>query len=235
MALVDKQRRMRNRDKPGTGDGRVENHDQGVSGAALKDGGWTYSSAKQKRAVKPKLAKPPTLVWPHDVHGIRLVDCSGWKIGIDPGTHYSAIAARQHHRTPVHSWYARNEDILAALQAGVAYKWVAIEMVAMMGMRVGQEVFETVLWTGRFESAIVPTSGAMLITRNVVKMAMCGSSRAKPGNIIQAVRDHYWSHNGNHDALRGVASHRWDALAVLLTAEQRGFEPDRVPGKVHYI
>jgi hypothetical protein len=57
-------------------------------------------------------------------------------------------------------------------------------------MAVGEEVFETVFWSGRFAEAVNPVPVARL-GRRAVKLAICGDSRAKDPNIRQALIDRY--------------------------------------------
>lgn len=99
-----------------------------------------------------------------------------------------------------------------------------IEMVASYGMAVGKDVFETVYWIGRFSEAV---GGAERVYRKDVKMALCGSPKAKDSNIRQALIDMYGP--GKDKAvgtkkepgpLYGVKSHLWSALAVAVTYEQ---------------
>jgi 5-methylcytosine-specific restriction protein A len=55
---------------------------------------------------------------------------------------------------------------------------------------VGAEVFDTVLWAGRFAEAAhrVPV---VLLPRRAVKLALCGDSRARDANIRQALIDRF--------------------------------------------
>ena len=55
-------------------------------------------------------------------------------------------------------------------------------------MPVGAEVFETVYWSGRFAEAY-GVEHVERITRVDVKMHLCHTSRAKDGNIRQALID----------------------------------------------
>lgn len=103
---------------------------------------------------------------------------------------------------------------------------IAIEMVASFGMPVGKEVFETVLWIGRFLQA-AECSGykTKLVYRKDVKIHLCGTMRAKDGNIRQALMDKHGT-PGTVKAkgkLYGVSKHLWSALAIadyVLTSEQ---------------
>ena len=98
---------------------------------------------------------------------------------------------------------------------------LVIEKIESFGMAVGAEVFETVYWSGQFAEAAHPLAVARL-TRRAVKLHLCGSARAKDGNIRQALIDRF----GGPDAigrkatpgpLHGVAGDVWSALAVAVT------------------
>jgi hypothetical protein len=55
-------------------------------------------------------------------------------------------------------------------------------------MAVGEEVFETVFWSGRFAEAVDPVPVRHL-GRRAVKLTICGDARAKDPNIRQALID----------------------------------------------
>jgi len=98
---------------------------------------------------------------------------------------------------------------------------LAIEMVASYGMPVGKEVFETVLWIGRFIEA---WGGPFtLIYRKDVKLHLCGSVRAKDSNIRQALIDRFGAPGtkGNPGATYGISKDVWSALAVAITYADR--------------
>lgn len=97
---------------------------------------------------------------------------------------------------------------------------LAIEMVASYGMPVGREVFETCVWVGRFwqrwVSAQVP--GPTLVYRKDIKLHLCGSPKAKDGNIRQALIDRLGA-PGTKKApgpTYGVSGDAWQALAVAV-------------------
>lgn len=103
---------------------------------------------------------------------------------------------------------------------------LAIEMVASYGMPVGREVFETVVWIGRFQQAWRDPDAVKRITRLEVKSHLCHSAKAKDANIRQALIDKFGA-PGTKAApgrLYGVKSHAWAALAVAVTAAER--EPE---------
>ena len=90
----------------------------------------------------------------------------------------------------------------------------AIEMIASYGMAVGKETFETCVWIGRFiERAVAPVR---LCYRKDIKIHLCGTMKAKDGNIRQALIDKHGA-QGTKKApgpLFGVSGHMWAALAV---------------------
>ena len=93
---------------------------------------------------------------------------------------------------------------------------LAIEMVASYGMPVGREVFETCVWIGRFKQAWYKPDEVRLVYRRDVKLALCGSMKAKDANIRQALIDKLGP-VGTKKApgpLYGVKSHAWAAVAV---------------------
>jgi hypothetical protein len=83
-------------------------------------------------------------------------------------------------------------------------------------MAVGREVFETVFSIGR----MAMLTDVRLVPRRDVKLHICGSPRAKDGNIRQALIDRFGP-VGTKKApgpLWGISKHRWAALAVAVTA-----------------
>lgn len=69
---------------------------------------------------------------------------------------------------------------------------VVIEMVASYGMAVGQTVFETCVWIGRFmEVSMGHIRHVDRIYRKDIKMNICGQTRAKDSNIRQALVDRF--------------------------------------------
>ena len=101
---------------------------------------------------------------------------------------------------------------------------LAIEMIASYGMPVGAEVFETCVWIGRFKQAWHTPDAVRLIYRRDVKLHLCGSARAKDGNIRQALIDKLGPQGTKKQPgpTYGVKSHAWAALAVAVTASETG-------------
>ena len=94
---------------------------------------------------------------------------------------------------------------------------LAIEMIASYGMPVGKEVFETVLWIGRFIEAW--NGPYTLIYRKDVKLHLCGSVRAKDANVRHALLDRFGPQGtkASPGATYGISRDVWSALAVAVT------------------
>lgn len=139
-------------------------------------------------------------------------------LAIDPGTEQSAIVQMWPDGRIEGARIERNADVRN--WARVAFnceRRVAIEMVACYGMPVGREVFETCLFIGRlYEIAQQNGSPVTLVYRKDVKIHLCGSMKAKDGNIRQALIDKYGAPGTKKAPGRtyGISSHLWSALAI---------------------
>lgn len=137
-------------------------------------------------------------------------------ISIDPGPKQSAWL---HYRDGAIGTFGLipNEDVLQILRSGSNADHLACEMIQSYGMAVGKEVFETCLWIGRFIEAW--GRPYTLIYRKDVKMHLCGSTRAKDGNIRQALIDRFGAAGTKKapGATYGISKDVWAALAVAAT------------------
>lgn len=137
-------------------------------------------------------------------------------ISIDPGPKQSAWL---HYQDGVIGTFGLmpNEDVLQILRSGSNADHLACEMIQSYGMAVGKEVFETCLWIGRFIEAW--GGPYTLVYRKDVKMHLCGSTRAKDGNIRQALIDRYGPAGTKKapGATYGISKDVWAALAVATT------------------
>lgn len=116
-------------------------------------------------------------------------------LAIDPGNEQSAYVVIDSETCRVLDRDLVNNTVLRlALVSGlIRYDVAAIEMIASYGMGVGQEVFDTCVWIGRFVECIYPDVDpiASLIKRIPVKMHHCHSAAAKDSNVIQALVDRF--------------------------------------------
>lgn len=98
---------------------------------------------------------------------------------------------------------------------------VAIEMIASYGMAVGQSVFETCVWIGRFQqTAINRGMPVELIPRREVKLHLCNSVKAKDANVRQALLDKVGPQGTKKQPgpTFGIKADEWAALSVAVTA-----------------
>lgn len=153
-------------------------------------------------------------------------------LAIDPGTTDSAyVLMNDDYTIKNRNFYKfKNELVLKAIKdIGGIYDdgmTVVIEMVASYGMRVGQEVFDTCVWIGRYTQAAIERGCKVeYVFRMEEKMALCHNSRAKDSNIRQALIDRFADHdlkNGkgtkdNPDWFFGFKADVWAAYAVGVT------------------
>ncbi len=149
-------------------------------------------------------------------------------LAIDPGTTKSAYVIYEK-GVIVEFGIKLNQELLQKIVFDKSElctcEHLAIEMIASYGMAVGQEVFETCVWIGRFVQAW--TSPITMIYRKDVKIHLCNSMRAKDGNIRQAIIDRYPATGGGKipqigikkqpGPLYGVSKDIWAALGVAIT------------------
>jgi hypothetical protein len=151
-------------------------------------------------------------------------------LAIDPGSFQSAWL--RFDGTRPHGFGITANDVLVrALRSGGLPDVVVIEKVESYGMAVGAEVFDTVLWTGRFAEAAnrVPV---VMLPRRAVKLALCGDSRAKDANIRQALIDRFGGpaavgRKAAPGPLYGISRDVWSALAIAVTYTVQGGSLER--------
>lgn len=153
-------------------------------------------------------------------------------LAIDPGTTDSAyVLMNDDYTIRNRNFYKfKNELVLKTIKdLGGIYDdgmTVVIEMVASYGMGVGQEVFDTCVWIGRFTQAAIERGCRVeYVYRMEEKMALCHDSRAKDANIRQALIDRFAlfdkkSGKGTKkkpDVFYGFSKDIWSAYAVGVT------------------
>lgn len=150
---------------------------------------------------------------------------------IDPGPEQSAFVSLSLtgnlHRPDVLR-FAKKDNFRMSTdlrQPSGAVDPVCIEMIASYGMPVGAEVFETCVWIGRFIEASSGPSRVFRITRNEVKLHLCGATRGVNDAVLrQAIIDRYGPGKGKAigckktpGPLYGITGDCWQALALGLT------------------
>jgi len=147
-------------------------------------------------------------------------------LAIDPGTTQSGWALLEGGRV-IESGTSPNAHLLERLRVVGAYVrcdlhpavTLAVERFEARGMPIGDDSIQTILWTGRFVQAWHKPVEVVMVKRSAVKLALCGTSRAKDPHIRQALIDRIGP-VGTKKApgpTYGVTSHAWAALAVAAT------------------
>ncbi len=146
-------------------------------------------------------------------------------LGIDPGPERSGVCLydAEDRRVVMAVSEADNHSLLSDIP--LKADRVFIEMIHNQGRTtVGQETFETCVWVGRFMQACKPRITIVeKILRSKVKMALCGTMRAKDANIRASLLDRFGpgkekaiGTKKNPGPLFGVTGHAWQALAVII-------------------
>ncbi len=162
-------------------------------------------------------------------------------LAIDPGPMQSAYVAYQGRCVLEHGLMLNCELVSMLSSRGHEMNRMAVEMVACYGKPVGVDVFDTVLWIGRFWERWVtrPGNSVHLVYRRDVKLHLCDSLRGvTDANIRQALIDKFGpgkdkavGRKATPGPLYGIKSHEWAALAVAVTwwDTMRGPNPSAMP------
>jgi hypothetical protein len=142
-------------------------------------------------------------------------------IAIDPGPEVSAFVEWDGKEVPAFGIFKNN--VMRDILLSTAVDRVIIEKVACYGMPVGESIFETVYWTGRFAQA----SSVIVhrVPRKDVKMHLCQSMRAKDSNVIQALIDRFApfvrnkgkGRKGEPGFFYGFKKDIWQSFALAVT------------------
>lgn len=140
---------------------------------------------------------------------------------LDPGTTHTAYVHYDTAARCLHGFGIVPNELVYDIMRDVRQDALVVEMVASYGMPVGVEVFETVVWIGKFEREWEILSGkkAGRVYRREEKQILCHDSRAKDANIRQALIDMFGppGTKKNPGTLYGVSKDVWSALAVAVT------------------
>jgi hypothetical protein len=153
-------------------------------------------------------------------------------IAIDPGNMESAYCIIEYDTLkPIAFGKVENkaiDHILMQYSDNNKCEHMAIEMIASYGMAVGKEVFDTCVWIGRYiEQARHCFVGYDYVYRKDVKIALCGSMKAKDTNIRQALIDRFGEvgTKNNQGYFYGFKADIWSAYAVGITyLDKKKFE-----------
>lgn len=149
-------------------------------------------------------------------------------LAIDPGNIESAYCLIDtENYKPIEFGKVENQYLKGWLSLNAErYDKCVIEMIASYGMAVGESVFQTCVWIGRFtQVAEYEEKDVDYIYRKEEKMNLCGSMRAKDSNIRQALIDRFAKFdfkNGKgtkkeQDFFYGFSKDVWASFAVGVT------------------
>ena len=153
---------------------------------------------------------------------MTLPSTPGQLIAIDPGTVFSAYV-RWEDGQIAEFGKINNYDILMKIDVswpiGCPY---VVEMIASYGRPVGQEVFETCWWIGRFCQAVVPPRFPSMLYRREVTKHLCGSGKGVTDAVVrQRLIDLYGPDKpaaigtkNSPGPLYGIKADCWQALAL---------------------
>jgi len=147
-------------------------------------------------------------------------------LAIDPGNVQSALVLLNTDTQEIlfKAILPNQECFLAFKREATAADVCIIEQVAGMGMVVGETVFETAVWSGRFWQ-MLDSLGYKVerIKRNEIKNILCGSSRAKDKNIRQRLIDIFGEQGTkkNPGKTYGMKADMWAALAVAVAWDMK--------------
>lgn len=153
-------------------------------------------------------------------------------MAVDPGSTSSGLAVlnaktRRLGRAGVFS----NHEILKHIEDSTCIDVLALEQMSSYGKPVGQEVFATVFWAGRFAERWIATGrqeeSIRQAIRQHIKRHLWGFANAKDSDVLAAVRQRMQSKNSRikGDPLEGVHSHAIAALALAFyVAETEGLQ-----------
>lgn len=152
---------------------------------------------------------------------------------IDPGETQSAwVKYDEDAGIPLSFGIDSNEDMLDILSRWNSphhsHDILVIEQIKGYGMPLGDTTINTVFWSGRFAEAY--GWEFRLIPRSTVRAHLCHSSKAKDGNVRQAIIDRFGGKKEaigtkkNPGPLYGIKADAWQALALAITAAERSPE-----------
>lgn len=156
-------------------------------------------------------------------------------LAIDPGNTESAFAyIDPTDCSPRHFGKIPNAQLYSDISRGaLCADYTAIEMIASYGMPVGQEVFDTCVWIGRYAGLIEDLRGqpCELIKRQPVRLHHCHSTKATDATVTQALRDRFAYGQPNYGKgtktapgwFYGFKADIWQAYALAVYAADQLF------------
>lgn len=147
-------------------------------------------------------------------------------LGIDSGTYKSSYALLNgNSKNLVEKDDLDNRDLLTLIRI-IRPDVLVIENIKSYGRAVGQSIFDTCRWIGRFQEAFEFMTGkkAVLVFRNQVQIHFCGTTRCKDSEVNMALMNRYGGdrksavgNKKNKGKLYGIkGQHQWDSLSLCI-------------------
>lgn len=142
-------------------------------------------------------------------------------LAIDPGSSSSGFAAWNGAKILESGMLPNSEMLMHVFLSNADV--LAIEQMGNYGNRVGREVFDTCVWSGRFYqqwlSANLPgRSEPVMVARSSIKTHLVGKATANDSDVRVALIRRLGAPGTkrNPGPTYGVASHAWQALALAV-------------------
>ena len=141
-------------------------------------------------------------------------------LGIDPGNIESAYCLINGKEEIIAFGKIENDMLLSKLENDINYQdhFVAIESVNGFGRKVGQTVFDTCVWIGRFYQVLKYKieNDVILVARKTVVSHHCGSSNGGDKDVREAMIYRYGERGTKKSKgeTYGISKDCWSALAI---------------------
>lgn len=141
-------------------------------------------------------------------------------LAIDPGSTQSAAVEWVIGKGMCGQCKVDNEVMLENLIERT-YDFLVIEKMSSYGMAVGQEVFDTCIWIGRFierARSLPHVVKADLVGRKTIAAHHCGTAKANDSNVRAALIERLGPKGTakNPGPTFGISKDMWSALAIAL-------------------
>lgn len=117
-----------------------------------------------------------------------------------------------------------NEEVLGIINTLSDKDVVVLEQFKSYGMAIGQSTIDSIQWNGRFiQRALDKGMRVDMVARMEEKICLCNTSKAKDGNIRQALIDRFGEvgTKKNPGFFYGFAKDAWSAMAIAVTWSDR--------------
>lgn len=143
-------------------------------------------------------------------------------IGIDPGAKQSGLVLwNPDSKTVMYKLIGDNESIIGCIREAPPKSIVAIEQLRGYGLRVGNDTFDSIFWSGRFAQAAKSAGMPFyMLPRADICNHLTDNQKCGDKGIRDALIDRYGEQGTKKEPgrLYGIKSHMWAALAVAVVA-----------------